>query len=299
MGLQIRQKLSSLGPLFAIDAPSPTGSLALSSFFFLVCGPLATPMLFLLSPAKSLDYDTPVPEGLPHTTPQFVPQSAALIEVLRTHSPQSIASLMDLSDKLAALNVARYEAWRPRFTASNSRQAVLAFNGDVYDGLQARTLNADDMAWAQQHLAILSGLYGVLRPLDRMQPYRLEMGTRLATEGGNTLYQYWGSAIAEHLNTRLRADTTPVVVNLASQEYFKAVDRKALKARVIDCVFEDWKSDAYKIISFHAKRARGLMARYAITHRLATPHQLEGFDSDGYAFAPASSTPERLVFRRK
>ena len=256
-------------------------------------------MLFLLSPAKSLDYDTPVPEGLPHTTPQFVPQSTALIEALRMHSPQSIASLMDLSDKLAALNVARYEAWRPRFTPANSRQAVLAFNGDVYEGLQARTLGADDLGWAQQHLAILSGLYGVLRPLDRMQPYRLEMGTRLATEHGNTLYQYWGSQIAEHLNTRLRADTTPVVVNLASQEYFKAVDRKALKARVIDCVFEDWKGDAYKIISFHAKRARGLMARYAITHRVATPHQLEGFDLEGYVFAPASSTPERLVFRRR
>ena len=256
-------------------------------------------MLFLLSPAKSLDYDTPVPEGLPHTTPQFVPQSTALIEALRMHSPQSIASLMDLSDKLAALNVARYEAWRPRFTAANSRQAVLAFNGDVYEGLQARTLGADDLGWAQQHLAILSGLYGVWRPLDRMQPYRLEMGTRLATEHGNTLYQYWGSQIAEHLNTRLRADTTPVVVNLASQEYFKAVDHKALKARVIDCVFEDWKGDAYKIISFHAKRARGLMARYAITHRVATPHQLEGFDLEGYVFAPASSTPERLVFRRR
>ena len=256
-------------------------------------------MLFLLSPAKSLDYDTPVPEGLPHTTPQFVPQSTALIEALRMHSPQSIASLMDLSDKLAALNVARYEAWRPRFTAANSRQAVLAFNGDVYEGLQARTLGADDLGWAQQHLAILSGLYGVLRPLDRMQPYRLEMGTRLATEHGNTLYQYWGSQIAEHLNTRLRADTTPVVVNLASQEYFKAVDRKALKARVIDCVFEDWKGGAYKIISFHAKRARGLMARHAITHRIATPHKLEAFDLEGYAFAPASSEPERLVFRRK
>ena len=256
-------------------------------------------MLFLLSPAKSLDYETPVPEGLPHTTPQFVPQSTELIEVLRTHSPQSIASLMDLSDKLAALNVARYQAWRPRFTAANSRQAVLAFNGDVYDGLQARAMDAEDLGWAQQHVAILSGLYGVLRPLDRMQPYRLEMGTRLTTQAGNTLYQYWGSQIAEHLNTHLRADTTPVVINLASQEYFKAVDRKTLKARVIDCVFEDWKGGAYKIISFHAKRARGLMVRYAITHRLATPHQLEGFDLDGYVFAPASSAPERLVFRRK
>ncbi|MFN4118551.1 peroxide stress protein YaaA [Acidovorax sp.] len=256
-------------------------------------------MLYLLSPAKSLDYDTPLPEGLPHTTPQFVREASALIEVLRQQAPQDIASLMDLSDKLAALNVARYQAWRPRFTASNSRQALLAFNGDVYEGLDARTLGPQDLDWAQSHVAILSGLYGVLRPLDRMQPYRLEMGTRLATDMGSNLYQFWGSQIAEHLNTRLRADTTPVVVNLASQEYFKAVDRKALKARVIECVFEDYKGGSYKIISFHAKRARGLMARYAITHRIAAPHGLEGFDLDGYAFAPASSGPERLVFRRK
>ncbi|MFT4242587.1 MAG: peroxide stress protein YaaA [Acidovorax sp.] len=256
-------------------------------------------MLFLLSPAKSLDYDTPMPEGLPHTTPQFVPQAAQLIDVLREKSPQDIASLMDLSDKLAALNVARYQAWRPRFTAGNSRQAVLAFNGDVYEGLQARSLDTDDLAWAQQHVAILSGLYGVLRPLDRMQPYRLEMGTRLATGAGASLYDYWGSQIAEHINTRLRADTTPVVVNLASQEYFKAVDRKALQARVIECVFEDYKGGAYKIISFHAKRARGLMARYAILRRIATPRGLEGFDLEGYAFAPGASSPDRLVFRRK
>ena len=256
-------------------------------------------MLFLLSPAKALDYETPLPPDVPHTEALFKQPAAELIGVLRQKSPQQIAQLMSLSDARAGLNAARYEAFSPRFTARNSRPAVLAFNGDVYEGLQARALGADDLGWAQQHLAILSGLYGVLRPLDRMQPYRLEMGTRLATEHGNTLYQYWGSQIAEHLNTRLRADTTPVVVNLASQEYFKAVDRKALKARVIDCVFEDWKGDAYKIISFHAKRARGLMARYAITHRVATPHQLEGFDLEGYVFAPASSTPERLVFRRR
>ena len=260
-------------------------------------------MLFLLSPAKSLDYDTPLPKGLPHTTPQFMPQAAALIEVLREKSPQDIASLMHLSDKLAALNVARYQAWRPRSTAANARQAVLAFNGDVYDGLQARTLCADDLAWAQEHLAILSGLYGVLRPLDLLQPYRLEMGTRLSTTSGSNLYDYWGSQIAEHLHTRLRSDSpkdgAPVVVNLASQEYFKAVDRQALKARVIDCVFEDYKGGAYKIISFHAKRARGLMARFAITGRIATPQQLEGFNLEGYAFAAGASSPERLVFRRK
>ena len=256
-------------------------------------------MLLLLSPAKSLDYDTPLPPKLPHTLPVFSEQPLELIEVLRRQSPQQLSELMGISDKLAALNVARYEAFSPRFTATNARQALLAFNGDVYEGLQARSLDAEDLDWAQQHIAILSGLYGVLRPLDRMQPYRLEMGTRLATTAGNTLYQYWGSQIAEYLNTQLRSDTTPVIVNLASQEYFKAVDRKALKARVIECVFEDWKGGAYKIISFHAKRARGLMARYAITHRVTTPHQLEGFDLEGYAYDKLASEPERLVFRRK
>ncbi|GKS75651.1 peroxide stress protein YaaA [Acidovorax sp. SUPP950] len=256
-------------------------------------------MLFLLSPAKSLDYDTPLPEGVGHTLPQFVPQSTRLIEVLRQKSPQDVAALMGVSDPLAALNVARYAAWRPKFTAANARQAVLAFNGDVYEGLQARSLTLDELDWAQRHVAILSGLYGVLRPLDRMQPYRLEMGTRLATDAGANLYQFWGASIAEHLNRQLAADATPVVVNLASQEYFKSVDRKVLKARVIECVFEDWKGGAYKIISFHAKRARGLMARHAIQHQVTTPRQLEGFDLEGYAFASAASTPERLVFRRK
>ena len=254
-------------------------------------------MLFLLSPAKSLDYQTPLGD-VPHTQPQFKAQSQALIEVLRTQSPQQIASLMDLSDALSALNVARYAAWSPRSTLRNARPAVLAFNGDVYEGLQARTLPVADLEWAQQHVAILSGLYGVLRPLDLLQPYRLEMGTRLATPQGSNLYQFWGSSIAQHLNQRLRADTSPVVVNLASQEYFKAVDRKTLKAPVVECVFEDYKGGAYKVISFHAKRARGLMARYAIEHRITTPEGLKHFDSEGYAHAPEVSGLDRLVFRR-
>ena len=254
-------------------------------------------MLFLLSPAKSLDYETPLGD-VPHTQPQFKAQSQALIEVLRTQSPQQIASLMDLSDALSGLNVARYAAWSPRSTLRNARPAVLAFNGDVYEGLQARTLPVADLEWAQQHVAILSGLYGVLRPLDLLQPYRLEMGTRLATPQGSNLYQFWGSSIAQHLNQRLRADTSPVVVNLASQEYFKAVDRKTLKAPVVECVFEDYKGGAYKVISFHAKRARGLMARYAIEHRITTPEGLKHFDSEGYAHAPEVSGLDRLVFRR-
>lgn len=255
-------------------------------------------MLFLLSPAKSLDYDTPAGD-VPHTQPLFVKQSTELIQILRGYSPQQISELMDLSDALAGLNVARYQAWSPKFTAKNAKQAVLAFNGDVYEGLDAKTLKAQDLAWAQEHVCILSGLYGVLRPLDWMQPYRLEMGTTLENPQGKNLYKFWGSRIAEYLNERLQADKSPVVVNLASQEYFKAVDTKALKARVIDCVFEDWKGGKYKVISFLAKRARGLMARYAATKHLTTPKQLEKFNLEGYAYEPAASEPDRLVFRRK
>jgi uncharacterized protein len=255
-------------------------------------------MLFLLSPAKSLDYDTPAGD-VAHTQPLFSKQSAELIKILRGYSPQDISELMDLSDALAGLNVARYHAWSPKFTAKNSKQAVLAFNGDVYDGLDARTLKAADLAWAQEHVCILSGLYGVLRPLDWMQPYRLEMGTALENPKGKNLYKYWGTQIADYLNERLLSEKTPVVVNLASQEYFKAVDTRALKARVIECVFEDWKGGQYKVISFFAKQARGLMARYAVTKKVSTPRQLEKFNLEGYAFDAKASEPDRLVFRRK
>jgi cytoplasmic iron level regulating protein YaaA (DUF328/UPF0246 family) len=256
-------------------------------------------MLFLLSPAKSLDYDTPLDPQHPHTPPLFVKQSKELIDLLRTHSPLQIGELMALSDALSALNVARYQAWSSRATTKNARQAALAFDGDVYGGLDARRLGIEDLAWAQDHVCILSGLYGVLRPLDLMQPYRLEMGTRLANAKGRDLYHFWGTQIADYLNTRLRSDISPVVINLASQEYFKAVDTKALKARVVECVFEDYKNDQYKIISFFAKRARGLMARYAVTHQLVKPEQLRAFDVDGYSWNAALSTPERMVFRRK
>lgn len=255
-------------------------------------------MLFLLSPAKSLDYDTPAGD-LPHTLPQFTPRSEQLIEVLRKKTPRQVAQLMGISDTLAALNVARYQAWSPKFTPKNSKQAMLAFNGDVYDGLQARSLQPADLDWAQRHVWMLSGLYGVLRPLDRMQPYRLEMGTALAVGKARNLYQFWDSTIADHLNRQLAADTTPVVVNLASQEYFRSVNLGTLKARVIECVFEDWKGGGYKVISFFAKKARGLMARYAITKRVATPRKLEGFNLDGYAYDASVSRPERLVFRRR
>lgn len=255
-------------------------------------------MLFLLSPAKSLDYESPLPPH-PHTAPLFVKQSQALIAVLRTQSPQQIAELMSLSDKLSALNVARYQAWSTRATVKNARQAVLAFDGDVYGGLDARSLGDVHLAWAQDHLCILSGLYGVLRPLDLMQPYRLEMGTRLANPQGRDLYQFWGTQISDYLNKRLRSDISPVVINLASQEYFKAVDTKALKARVIECVFEEYKGGHYKIVSFFAKRARGLMARYAVTHGIVQPEDLRAFDTEGYAWDAAQSSAQRYVFRRK
>ena len=255
-------------------------------------------MLFLLSPAKSLDYDTPL-SGQIHTAPLFVKQSKALIDVLRTYTPPQISELMDLSDALSSLNVARYQAWSSRATPKNARQAALAFDGDVYGGLDAKALSSEDLAWAQDHVCILSGLYGVLRPLDLMQPYRLEMGTRLPTPHGKDLYQFWGTQISDYLNTRLRKDISPVVVNLASNEYYRAVDTKALKAGVVECVFQEYKAGQYKVISFFAKRARGLMARYATTHRLTVPDQLRAFDVEGYRWTAAESTPQRLVFRRK
>lgn len=258
-------------------------------------------MLFLISPAKSLDYESPVPADLPHTLPVFKKQPLELIEVLREKSPQQISELMSISDKLAVLNVGRYEAFSPKFTAKNSRQAVLAFNGDVYEGLNAASLKPKELDWAQDHVVILSGLYGALRPLDLLQPYRLEMGTRLQNAQGSNLYQFWGSQIADYLNERSseQPEAERIVVNLASQEYFKAVDLKTLKAPVVECVFEDFKGGKYKIISFHAKRARGLMVRWAVQHKARKVADLRKFDLEGYALAESASTPQRLVFRRR
>ena len=258
-------------------------------------------MLYLLSPAKSLDYDTPTPRGVAElaTDPLFVERAAELIALMRQRSAADVAELMDLSDALATLNVERYKAWSPQFTPANSKPAAFAFDGDVYGGLRAPELGLADLRWAQRHVAILSGLHGVLRPLDRLQPYRLEMGTRLATAQGKDLYAYWGDALAEHLNARAEADTSPVIVNLASQEYFRAADREVLRPRVVECVFEDWKGGRYKVISFFAKRARGLMARHAIKKRVATPAGLKNFNAEGYGFDAAASEPDRLMFRRR
>ncbi|MGY4828227.1 peroxide stress protein YaaA [Sphaerotilaceae bacterium SBD11-9] len=255
-------------------------------------------MHFLISPAKTLDYVST--HITPATTrPRFLDDSAELISVLQPKTVDEIAELMSLSQPLAELNVARYGAWSRRFTERNSKAAVMAFNGDVYEGLNAPTLSADDLDWAQAHVSILSGLYGLLRPLDRMQPYRLEMGTPLVTARGRNLYDFWGDTLTQQINRQLGSKKPPVVVNLASQEYFHAVRRKQLKARVIECVFEDWKGGGYKVISFFAKRARGLMLRHAITQRLDAPQGLENFSAEGYRFERAVSEPDRLVFRRR
>ncbi len=256
-------------------------------------------MLFLLSPAKSLDYETPLPAGLAQSEPLFVAQSSKLIGVLRKKTARQIAELMHLSEALSSLNVQRYQAWQPLATPENARQAALAFNGDVYGGLDAHSLSTKDLAWAQAHVCMLSGLYGVLRPLDLMQPYRLEMGTALTVGKTKNLYQFWGAQIAQYLNAQQADGKAPVVVNLASQEYFKAVDCKALQARVVDCVFQEWRAGQYKIISFMAKRARGLMARYAITERITSVKKLESFALEGYQFDAEASAPERMVFRRR
>jgi cytoplasmic iron level regulating protein YaaA (DUF328/UPF0246 family) len=213
--------------------------------------------------------------------------------------PAQIGSLMSISDSLAQLNVARYASWSKKFTPDNSRPAMLAFDGDVYEGLDARSLSARQLDWAQKHLRILSGLYGLLRPLDLMQPYRLEMGTRLATKRGKDLYAFWGDQITEALNESLTVAKAQALVNLASEEYFKSVKPAKLDRPVITPVFEEWKGGGYKIVSFFAKRARGLMARYAIEHKLTKPEQLKDFDSEGYAFDAKASNEARWIFRRR
>ena len=261
-------------------------------------------MLFLISPAKTLDYETPVPAPLRRraTEPLFNAEAGELIAVLRKKSPAQVAQLMDLSPRLAALNVERYAAWVPQHTPANSKPAALAFDGDVYDGLRARELRTAELAWAQEHLVILSGLYGVLRPLDHLQPYRLEMGTALRTPRGKDLYAWWGDRLVQHLNQRQADEAAPVVINLASIEYASAVLRPAvratLRARVIDCVFEEAHEGGHRIVSFHAKKARGLMARFAIETRARSVNALKRFDLEGYAFAAAASSADRLVFRR-
>jgi uncharacterized protein len=253
-------------------------------------------MLIVLSPAKSLDLDTPSPT-FDHTLPAFVDRAAQLIGVLRDLSPGQVGDLMHISDQLATLNVARYASWTREH--ADGYQAVMAFNGDVYAGLDARSLAPAALSFAQERLRILSGLYGLLRPLDLIHPYRLEMGTKLANPSGKDLYTFWGESITAALNTELARLGSGALVNLASEEYFKSVKPKLLAVPVITPVFEDWKNGKYKIISFYAKRARGMMARYAVEKGITDPEALKDFDVDGYAFVTEGSSERSWLFRRK
>jgi cytoplasmic iron level regulating protein YaaA (DUF328/UPF0246 family) len=253
-------------------------------------------MLIVLSPAKSLDLDSP-PTTDHATTPRFIDRAAELIQVLKPLSPAQVGELMSISDPLAVLNVTRYADWHPDH--ATARQAVMSFDGDVYTGLDARSLDAAALDYVQRRVRILSGLYGVLRPLDRMHPYRLEMGTRLQNPRGKDLYAFWGESVTGALNADLKDAGADAVVNLASEEYFKSVKPKLLDVPVITPVFEDWKNGKYKIISFFAKRARGMMARYAAENAITDPQQLKDFDVDGYAFDEAASKDHTWVFRRR
>lgn len=254
-------------------------------------------MLMVISPAKDLDFQTaaPVTEW---TQPDFVADASQLVEVCRQLTPADLSSLMHISDKLAGLNVARFASWQYPFPAHEAKQALFAFAGDVYQGLQANSLSSQQIDYAHQHLRILSGLYGLLRPLDLMLAYRLEMGTSLQNPRGSNLYQFWGSQISEKLNQQLAAVDAPFLLNLASQEYFKAVQPKLLKRPVVDVQFKDEKNGTYKVISFFAKKARGMMARYVITNEIKTLDGLRAFDIDGYRYAPEQSSPQSLVFTR-
>lgn len=255
-------------------------------------------MLIVLSPAKSLDFDSPV-SASEFTQPDFLDESQRLIDQLCQFSPQALSELMGISDALAVLNVGRYAAWKRPFTPQNARQAVLAFNGDVYEGLDAPSLSPTDLSFAQDHLRILSGLYGVLRPLDLIQPYRLEMGIPLANPLGKHLYAFWGERLTDAVNVAASAAQADALVNLASEEYFKAIVKKKLAVPVIQPVFEDWSSGRFKVVSFYAKRARGLMARFAVTERLSEVEGLKQFSAEGYCCEPAVSDDNRWVFRRK
>ena len=250
-------------------------------------------MLIVISPAKKLDYTSSVNSSL-STQPELLDHSQELLQGLKALAPQEVSSLMSLSDKLGALNFERFQEWQTPFTEDNARPAVLAFKGDVYQGLDADSMSDEDLRWAQDHLRILSGLYGLLRPLDLMQAYRLEMGTKFTNPRGADLYQFWGDTITDELN---KTDSS-VLVNLASNEYFKSVRKKDISARIITPVFMDKKNDSYKIISFYAKKARGLMSSYIIRNRITEVEQIKSFDSDGYCYNAALSEVDKWVFVR-
>lgn len=255
-------------------------------------------MLLVVSPAKKLDFESPVATPK-FSQPSLLKHSQLLIDDCIKLSPSDIASLMKLSDKLAGLNAARFGEWSTPFTTENARQAILSFNGDVYAGLDAQTFNDDDFEFAQQHFKILSGLYGLLKPLDLIQAYRLEMGCKLRNSRGDNLYQFWGDIITNELNQSLQENNDDVLINLASTEYFKSVKTTLLNATVVTPIFKDWKNGQYKIISFFAKKARGLMARYIIQNKLTKADDIKQFDLAGYQYEPTMSKGNDWVFTRK
>ncbi|MEB0141051.1 MULTISPECIES: peroxide stress protein YaaA [unclassified Undibacterium] len=255
-------------------------------------------MLIVLSPAKSLDYESVLKENI-STVPELLDDAAELAGIASQLTAADLARLMTISPALAELNAARFSAWKKKPAAAAVRPAVFAFNGDVYEGLQAASLNAAELAYLQQHLRILSGLYGILRPLDRLQAYRLEMGTRLSNRHGSNLYAFWGDKVTQILKDLASHEATPVLLNLASEEYFKVVKPKLFAGEIITPVFQDWKNGHYKIISFYAKRARGLMARYCAEHAIDDVRLIQAFDVDGYAYSAEESDQQKWVFRRK
>ncbi len=255
-------------------------------------------MLIILSPAKSLDYDTPVKSKIV-THPELMDEATELIKVAKKYKVDQLAQLMDISPALAQLNVDRFQDWTRLPKADKVKQAILAFNGDVYEGLQAQQLSHTQSNYLQNHLRILSGLYGVLRPFDLMQAYRLEMGTRMENPNGKNLYAFWGAKVTETLNKVLSEQKNKVLLNLASEEYFKVVQPTMLNGSVVTPIFQDWKNGKYKIISFYAKRARGLMARYCALNKIQNPEKIKTFDFEGYSFNQEESDKQHWVFRRK
>ena len=255
-------------------------------------------MLIVISPAKTLDFESPA-TLTDSSVPGFLEDSQSLIDNMKAYSPDDVAKLMKISPKLSELNVERYHDWHTPFTSANAKQAVLAFKGDVYTGLDAENLSADDLLWSQNHLRVLSGLYGALRPLDLIQAYRLEMGIKLENERGKNLYEFWGEKITENLNQQLQSIDSSQLINLASNEYFKAVKKPLINGEIITPEFKDSKNGQYKIISFYAKKARGLMTRWIIENRLSSAKQLLDFSVAGYYYSDELSTEQQPVFLRE
>ena len=255
-------------------------------------------MLIVISPAKTLDFKT-APITKIHTQPEFLKESRQLVKQLKEMTPARVSSLMKISDKLGVLNFLRFNEWKTPFTLDNSKQAVLAFKGDVYTGINAETFSSQELKFAQRHLRILSGLYGLLRPLDLIQAYRLEMGTKLDNQQGKDLYEFWDSKLTDQINRDIRASKSKYLINLASNEYFKSLQADDINAEIIVPVFKDYKNGKYKIISFFAKKARGLMSAYIIRNRLKDPEELKAFDVDGYKFYKSGSNESNWVFQRR